>query len=305
LDPSCIGKKGAKAEAKARAKAQKQAEAEAKAKAKADARAKARADAEAKARAKKETKANARAQAKPYRGAPPEDIERIRAETEWAKVEIENAKAQAQTAIAEAQEAKAEVQKARAEAEKLRTDHVQIATTEKHAVPVSAQTTHATDTDAFLSLCAKDIMQKDVLWASPEESVQQALGKMRQYRAAYVMVGRDNMPAGIVSKSDLMAAVSPYLRPVFAKWRRPLDDATLNIKIKWAMTKRVRTIPPEVPLIAILENMRRFRKRCLPVMDRNGKVQGLVTVFDIFQALLPDGQPKHLYHAQSAQSVTL
>lgn len=39
-------------------------------------------------------------------------------------------------------------------------------------------------------------------------------------------------------------------------------------------------------LITIMENMRQFAGRCLPVMDEQGKIQGLVTVFDIFKALL-------------------
>jgi CBS domain-containing protein len=35
-----------------------------------------------------------------------------------------------------------------------------------------------------------------------------------------------------------------------------------------------------------MENMCRFGGRALPVVDEQGKVQGLVTVFDIFQTLL-------------------
>ncbi len=43
---------------------------------------------------------------------------------------------------------------------------------------------------------------------------------------------------------------------------------------------------PETSLPAIMQNMRRFSVRCLPVMDQKGKVRGLVTAFDIFKALL-------------------
>ena len=38
--------------------------------------------------------------------------------------------------------------------------------------------------------------------------------------------------------------------------------------------------------MAIIENMSQFGGRCLPVVGRGGKVQGLVTVFDIFKVLL-------------------
>ena len=141
-------------------------------------------------------------------------------------------------------------------------------------------------TPTFLTISAKDIMQKEVIWANPDDTVQQALTKMQQHDVGYIMIGTDGAVQGIVSKSDITGAISTYLRPVFAKWRRPLDDATLQIKVKWIMARPVRTIKPETALITIMENMRQFAGRCLPVMDEQGKIQGLVTVFDIFKALL-------------------
>jgi len=99
------------------------------------------------------------------------------------------------------------------------------------------------------------------------------------------MVGTDGVLEGIVSNSNIKGAISPYLRPVFEKWHRPLDDATLNIKVKWIMSRPVRVVTPETSLVAIMENMCQFGGRCLPVVDKQGKVQGLVTVFDIFKML--------------------
>jgi len=137
-----------------------------------------------------------------------------------------------------------------------------------------------------LRICAKDIMQKNVLRASPDDSLQQALAKMHQTDAGYIMIERNGVLEGIVSKSDITGAMSPYLQPIFSKWRRPLDDATLKIRIKWVMSRPVRTIKPETSLAAIVEHMSQFRGRCLAVTDEAGKVQGLVTAFDIFEALL-------------------
>ena len=152
--------------------------------------------------------------------------------------------------------------------------------------------------NATLAVRAKDVMQEEVVWAEPDDSVERVLTKMQQTDSGYLLVGTDRLIAGIVSKSDLAGAVSPYLRPEFAKWRRPLDDASLNIKIKWIMSRPVRTIRPETPLAVIMENMCRFGGCCLPVLDRQGKVYGLVTVFDVFKALenadtAADEQPQH------------
>jgi len=132
---------------------------------------------------------------------------------------------------------------------------------------------------------AEAIMDTDVFWCSPEDSVELALNKMRQHNIGYLMIGTDGVLEGIVSNSDISGAMSPYLRPVFEKWSRPLDSATLNIRLKWIMTRPVQTVRLEASLITITENMCRLGKRCLPVVDRAGKVQGLITVFDIFKVL--------------------
>ncbi|MHC4526912.1 MAG: CBS domain-containing protein [Planctomycetota bacterium] len=137
----------------------------------------------------------------------------------------------------------------------------------------------------YLGAPAKEIMQTDIVWSRPDDSVQQALTQMQQQDVGYLMVGVDGVLEGILSNSNVTGAISPYLRPVFSKWRRPLDDASLNIRIKWIMSRPVRTIKPETPLAVILENMRQFSGRCLPVADDQGNILGLVTVFDIFKVL--------------------
>ena len=138
-----------------------------------------------------------------------------------------------------------------------------------------------------LSKCAKDIMDKKVVWCSLDENVQQALTKMQQNDVGYLLVGTEDALEGIVSRSDITGAISPYLRPIFANWRRPLDDATLQIKLKWIMSKPVHTIRPDAIIITITETFRQFGCRCLPVVNQEEKVEGLITVFDIFNILSP------------------
>jgi CBS domain-containing protein len=137
-----------------------------------------------------------------------------------------------------------------------------------------------------LQLCAKDIMQKAILFGSPDDSIQDTLTKMQQAETSYMLIGKNNMPEGIVSTYDIASAVSVYLKPVFAKWRRPADDATLQIKVKWIMTRSVHTVKPDASIAAVMEIMCQTGLRCLPVAGAGGKVEGLITAFDIFKALL-------------------
>ena len=139
---------------------------------------------------------------------------------------------------------------------------------------------------AACAIRAKDVMQKKVVWASGEDSVQQALTKMERGRSDYLIIGTAGVIEGIVSRSDLTGAMSPYLRRMFAKWRRPSDDATLQIKIKWIMSRPARTVNPETPLPVITERICRGGRYCLPVVDKDGNVQGTITTFDILSVLL-------------------
>jgi CBS domain-containing protein len=152
--------------------------------------------------------------------------------------------------------------------------------------PIMAEKVTNSVTDNVFEKRAEDIMQNQVTWASPDDSLEQVLVKMQQTDAGYIMIGRNGVLEGIVSKSDIARAMSPFLQPILARWRRPLDDATLKIRIKWIMSRPVHTIKPETSLIVIVEYMSQFRRRCLAVMDEKGTVQGIVAACDIFRALL-------------------
>ncbi|HNS19742.1 MAG TPA: CBS domain-containing protein [Sedimentisphaerales bacterium] len=138
----------------------------------------------------------------------------------------------------------------------------------------------------FLATPASEVMEKDVVWAGPEDTVQDVIAKMQQQNVGYVLIGVNGALEGLVSNSNIQSAVSLYLRPMFAKWHRPQDDATLGVKVKWIMSRPVRTVRPDATLASMIETMRRCGGRCLPVVDAKGAVQGIVTVFDILLRVL-------------------
>ena len=142
----------------------------------------------------------------------------------------------------------------------------------------------------ILSLPVREVMDTRVVWGRPSDSVQDLLSKMQQHDVGYAMIGEGGVLDGIVSKSNILGAISPYLRPVFAKWHTPADDATLNIKIQWVMSRPVRTIGPDAALSIAIQSMQHFGGRCLPVVDGRGEVLGLLTVFDIFSVFSQNDQ---------------
>lgn len=138
----------------------------------------------------------------------------------------------------------------------------------------------------LMGLTAKDVMTTNVVWAAPDETVEQLVAKMQQHDTAYLLIGEKAQLQGIVSKSDVRGALSPYLQSMFAKWRTSMDIATLQIKAQWIMSRPVRTVRGDATLAQVVQGMSEHGGRCTPVTDEQGKVHGIVTVFDIFSALL-------------------
>jgi len=138
----------------------------------------------------------------------------------------------------------------------------------------------------FTGLTAKDVMTTNVVWAAPDETVEQLFAKMQQHNTAYLLIGEKGQLQGIVSKSDVRGALSPYLQSMFAKWRTSMDIATLQIKAQWIMSRPARTVRGEVTLASVMQGMSEHGGRCMPVTDDAGKIHGIITVFDIFGALL-------------------
>lgn len=138
----------------------------------------------------------------------------------------------------------------------------------------------------FPEFSVGQMMNKIVLWVAPEDTVEDVLRQMQQHNVGYVLVGGNGQIDGLLSRSDIAAAVSPYTRSIFAHWRRPLDNATFQIRVKWFMSRPVHTIHPEASLYAAMETMMRHSVRGLPVVDAGGQALGMVTAYDIFGALL-------------------
>jgi CBS domain-containing protein len=133
---------------------------------------------------------------------------------------------------------------------------------------------------------ARDIMCSDIVWVDAESTVGSVFEKMESNGASYALAGTDGHAAGVISRCDLAGAISPYLKPTFSRWRRPQDDATLDIKVKWVMGKPVRMVKMSTPVNVAAAQMLQWRIGCLPVADDTGKIHGILTRNEILKMLL-------------------
>lgn len=138
---------------------------------------------------------------------------------------------------------------------------------------------------ALLAVSAKEIMHQDIVWADSQDSIQQTIEKMEQADASCILIGNPASLEGIITWIDIAEAVSIYLRPEFEKWRRPADDATLQIKAGVIMSRPVHTVTSEAPLSEILSDLNCHRLRYVVVVNEDNQVEGIISVFDIFSFL--------------------
>lgn len=134
----------------------------------------------------------------------------------------------------------------------------------------------------LLAIRARDIMEKSISWANPEETISSVLDRMLTENSYYTIVIAHGHIEGIVSRAELTGPNSSFLKPFIVKWQRANTDATFNIAIKWIMSKQVNSVSSDDTCTAIMKKMR-FHNMCpLPVID-DGKAIGLVTPFNIFK----------------------
>jgi CBS domain-containing protein len=138
----------------------------------------------------------------------------------------------------------------------------------------------------FTSRTVESVMCKNPVWVTSDETVEQVMAKMQQFCTDYVLVGKKDGLEGIVSKTDVRGAMSPYLSGILTKWKRPLDDATLQIRVKWIMTRPVNTICSTANLCQLFHKLSTMKVRCLPVTDPSGAVTGIISCNELVQMLV-------------------
>ncbi len=115
-----------------------------------------------------------------------------------------------------------------------------------------------------------EICQKQVHFAEMTESVVAAAKRMRRrHLGALVVVNRARRPIGIVTDRDIV------VRAVAA-------DAGVSVRtVEDVMTRPVKQVREDAPVEIAVSQMRTGGFRRLPVVDRQGRLVGIVTLDDV------------------------
>ena len=117
--------------------------------------------------------------------------------------------------------------------------------------------------------CVGDIMTHNPVTMSPHDSFRESIGLManRPFRH-FPVVEPDGQLAGVISDRDLLRVLS----------REPNWESTTVADV---MTQNTVTVQPETPLSTAIVEMLARRINCLPVVDTQGRVCGIVTSTDL------------------------
>lgn len=129
----------------------------------------------------------------------------------------------------------------------------------------------------------KERMTANPITTTENTPVAEAGEILRKHSFARLPVMKDEKLVGIITRDDLLK-VSPSEATTLSVWE--LNYVLSKLTVKDAMTKNPITIKPEDTLEEAALVMRNRGVGALPVVDDKGKLVGIITESDIFDAFL-------------------
>jgi CBS domain-containing protein len=117
-----------------------------------------------------------------------------------------------------------------------------------------------------------EMFRSDVVTMEPEESVRAAAEKMQNKNVGAVVVVQGGKVAGIVTDRDIALKVA-------------LGKVALDSPVRDIMTTKVMTIWDDQGVFNATQYLRGKKIRRLPIIDRQDKLVGMVTLDDLFVLL--------------------
>lgn len=117
--------------------------------------------------------------------------------------------------------------------------------------------------------CVADVMETELRMASPEDTVQHAAQMMRETDAGALPVGEGDRLVGMLTDHDVAVHLA-------AEGRDPRQT-----RVREVMTPEVRFVFEDEDLEDVAENMAEQQVRRLPVMSREKRVVGVISLADL------------------------
>ena len=121
------------------------------------------------------------------------------------------------------------------------------------------------------ALRVRDVMTQTVITLTPDQSVPEALVILARHRFRHLLVlDEAQQVVGVLSDRDLLRAVTR---------RRDVD----LIRVAEVMQRQIVSVQPETPLSTAAATLLQHRINCVPVLDAQARLCGILTSTDLLQ----------------------
>lgn len=133
-----------------------------------------------------------------------------------------------------------------------------------------------------LTSSIKSIMSTEVKTAKPTDPVAIIDGYFKENRIHHVpVINDDNEVVGVVSKSDFLYLLRGFTENEMDVFLR--EAKLRSFKVQEIMAGEIEVLSEEDDIKKAVGLLAQNRFRCLPVVDPNNKLIGIVTPIDILQ----------------------
>lgn len=122
-----------------------------------------------------------------------------------------------------------------------------------------------------------EIMTRDVVTVEEDDSLANLRESLKTLRFRHLPVTDEDRLIGLVTETDLLGIASSNLLPHHAAQDRDLGE---RFRVRDIMVRDVVTIRPDTPLQQAARLLLKQRVNCLPVVDEDDVLLGIVTSSD-------------------------
>ena len=128
-------------------------------------------------------------------------------------------------------------------------------------------------------------MTRKVITVNPETSVIEARDLMKTHKIRHLpVVEEDDFLVGIITDRDVRSVLPAAF---YAKSDIHMEVGDFSkVKVREAMTPNPHTVSPEDTIEDVLLQIQAMRVGAFPVVDRQGRLQGLISVRDLLRAFI-------------------
>lgn len=131
-------------------------------------------------------------------------------------------------------------------------------------------------------MLVKKIMTQRVVTVGLDDNLKSVRDIFLRVKFHHILVVDKNVLCGVLSDRDLLKAISPNIDTPREKTS---DTATLNKKVHQIMNREAISLLPDTDIYHAISVFNQHCISCIPIVDENRHVLGILSWRDIFRAI--------------------